>query len=129
MKKWLMLVVMVFVLSACGNNTWVLEKERVGEVGEVASYVNHLQLSLPDFRGYSVFTISEGKKMVVVSTGTPNQTLEFVELETTKERTTITVTEKQEETDENNPYILIGVSKIKGELVVVTEDGEEFEEK
>ncbi|MFN7253255.1 MAG: hypothetical protein ACK4M9_21145 [Anaerobacillus sp.] len=121
-----LLVLVITFLSACSSNTWVLEKDRLNEVGDVASYVGELQTNQTDFRGYRIFTISEGKKMVVVSSGTSNKTIEFTGADVTKNNTSISVVEVNKESDEENSYILIGLDKIEGELTVVTENGEEF---
>lgn len=77
----IILVLTVTMLSAC-SNTWVLEKDRLGEVGTVKNYVEQLQEDDTDFQGYRVFTISEGKKMVVVSSGSSDQILKFTEADT-----------------------------------------------
>ncbi|MBU8907470.1 hypothetical protein KH400_12710 [Desertibacillus haloalkaliphilus] len=116
---------MITLLSACGPNTWVLEKERLGEVGSIENYVWQLQNNKSEFRGYRIFTISEGKKMVVVSTGSSDQTLKFIDADVSN-HTTITVEEENKESDELNSYILIGIDQIKGELSVVSESGEEY---
>ncbi|SES18596.1 hypothetical protein SAMN04487944_12266 [Gracilibacillus ureilyticus] len=127
-KAYLILFIMIIFLSACNSNTWVLEKDRLSETGSVKDYVEQLQNDQTDFRGFRVFTISEGKKMVVVSTGTSNQTLEFIDANVADNSTTITVEGKSSETDEENAYILIGIDEIKGELSVVSESGETYSE-
>ncbi|MGD6873713.1 hypothetical protein ACQCU1_16160 [Sutcliffiella horikoshii] len=121
-------VLMTVFLSACGSNTWVLEKDRLDEVASVKNYVEQLQNDNTDFRGYKVFTISEGKKMVVVSSGTSNQTLKFKEADVSNNSTIITVEEESRKTEEKNSYILIGIDEIKGEFSVVNESGEEYKE-
>jgi hypothetical protein len=115
-------------LSACNNNTWVLEKDRLGEDPDIEHYVDELQSDYPDFKGYKVFTISEGSKMVVVSTGSSEQVLSFSEAEISNEKTTISVEEKTEKVKEENAYIMIGIDEIKGELSVVNESKEEYKE-
>ncbi|WP_062047358.1 hypothetical protein [Bacillus sp. JCM 19034] len=125
------LLIILFILgitflSACGPNTWVLEKERLGEVGSIENYVWQLQNKKTKFRGYRVFTISEGKKMVVVSTGSTDKTLEFTGADVSNNNTTISVEEVSKVSGEENSYILIGINKIKGELTVVNEREEKF---
>jgi|SRR5690625_105579 len=124
----ILFILTVAFLSACGSNTWVLEKDRLNEVGSIENYVEQLQSNHTGFRGYRVFTISEGKKMVVVSSGTSNQTLEFTGEDDSNNSTTITVEKETKETDEENTYILIGIDQIKGELTVVSDSGEEYKE-
>ncbi|WP_061809421.1 hypothetical protein [Rossellomorea vietnamensis] len=55
-------VIMVAFLSACGSNTWVLEKDRFDEVGSVKNYVEQLQNEHTEFQEFRVFTISEVRK-------------------------------------------------------------------
>lgn len=50
----------------------MLERDRFDEVGSVKNYVEQLQNEHTEFQEFRVFTISEGQKMVVVSTGTSN---------------------------------------------------------
>jgi len=122
------IVLVIVFLNACGRKTWVLEKDRLGEVNSVENYVEHLQNDSTGFRGYRVFTISEGKKMVVVSSGTSDQTLRFKKADVSNESTTITVEEEAMDTDEENPYILIGIDEIKGDFSVVNESQEKYKE-
>ena len=130
---------MMTFLSACGSNndnepfTWVLEKDRLVESGGIEDYVAQLQNEQPDyrpelteFRGYNVFTVSEGMKMVVVSTGLSDKTLEFTGADVSENNTTILVKEVNQESEEENSYILIGIEEIKGELTVFNENGDEF---
>ncbi|MGD6778154.1 hypothetical protein ACQCUO_21455, partial [Sutcliffiella horikoshii] len=62
--------------------------------------------------------------MVVVSSGTSNQTLKFKEADVSNNSTIITVEEESRKTEEKNSYILIGIDEIKGEFSVVNESGE-----
>ena len=81
-KRFLVLVLcfLSFGLVACGGYTpednWVLEKNRLDEVPEIEDYVTSLQVT-PDERGFKVFTIAEGRKMVVVSTGNAKKSLDL----------------------------------------------------
>ena len=141
MKKIFLLsfILMMTFLSACGSNndnepfTWVLEKDRLVESGGIEDYVAQLQNEQPDYRpeltevrGYNVFTVSEGMKMVVVSTGLSDKTLEFTGADVSENNTTILVKEVNQESEEENSYILIGIEEIKGELTVFNENGDEF---
>lgn len=78
----------------------MLEKNRLDGVGSVKNYVEQLQNNHTDSQGYRVFTISEGKKMVVVSSGTGNQTREFTGADVSNNFKTITVGEETKKTDE-----------------------------
>ncbi|MFD2923135.1 hypothetical protein ACFS6F_05145, partial [Halobacillus naozhouensis] len=134
MKKVLFVFMVIFISSilvACGGyspeNNWVLEKSRLGEVGEIETYVTKLQNN-SDTRGFKVFTISEGKKMVVVSSGNENKSLELDNVDIVLGDTKITLSESEKKNGENNPYIMVGLGAIEGELSVENVDGNSFEE-
>ncbi|MDA1675582.1 hypothetical protein [Bacillus cereus group sp. TH152-1LC] len=125
----LLFILMTMLLGACSfsvKNTWVLEKDRIAEASDVESYAKRLQNDKVDFRGYKVLTISEGKKMIVVSTGSTDKTLELTKADVSDNNTTILVKEKNKKSDEKNPFILIGINEIKGKLKVVNQSGDEF---
>lgn len=127
----LMFFVASLVLVACGgytpDNNWVLEKNRLDEVPEVESFVTSLQDN-PDKRGFKVFTISEGRKMVVVSTGNAERSLELNDVKVDSGGTKVILKEMESKNDEDNPYIMVGISAIKGELFVQVTDGNSYDE-
>lgn len=110
---------------------WVLEKDRIGEGSpDLEIFANYLQMH-DDVKGYQVFTISEGKKMVVVSLGSSekDKKLEVSDVKFSPKETIVTVKRKPAPTaNEKNPYILIGLDKIEGDLIVQDETGDRFEE-
>jgi ABC-type microcin C transport system duplicated ATPase subunit YejF len=130
MKKMSLILITfaITILSACSNSTWVLEKDRIGEDTDIERYADKLQSDYPDFRGYKVFTISEGSKMIVVSTGSSEQSLKFKDAIVTNDKTTITLEEENKQTSEENSFIMIGIEEIKGELSVVNESGDGYTE-
>ena len=81
----------------------------------------------PDRKGFKIINIAEGKLMVVVSTGTNKLELEAVDVEVLDDETIVTVREVEADSDEVNPYILIGLERKNGKLKVFNEDGEEYE--
>ncbi|MCY8147020.1 hypothetical protein [Bacillus inaquosorum] len=128
--KWVWLFVIMLLLAGCQSSYWVLEKDRIDEVPDIKSYVKDLQMH-DDVKGYQVFTISEGKKMVVVSLGCSDKAkkLEVSDVKFSPKETIVTVTRKPATNAyEKNPYILIGLDKIKGDLIVQDETGDRFEE-
>lgn len=65
--RWVWLFVIMLLLAGCQSSYWVLEKDRIGEgSSELELYANYLQTH-DDVKGYQVFTILEGRKMVIVS--------------------------------------------------------------
>lgn len=125
------LFVIMLLLAGCQSSYWVLEKDRIGEGSpDLEIYVNYLQMH-DDVKGYQVFTISEGKKMVVVSLGSNanDKQLEVSDVKYSPKETIVTVKRKPApEANEKNPYILIGLDKIEGEFIVQDEKGNRFEE-
>ncbi|NLS41513.1 hypothetical protein EYH65_14325 [Bacillus subtilis] len=125
------LFVIMLLLAGCQPSYWVLEKDRIGEGSpDLEIYANYLQMH-DDVKGYQVFTISEGKKMVVVSLGSSEneKQLEVSDVKFLPKETTVTVKRKPAPTaNEKNPYILIGLDKIEGEFIVQDETGSRFEE-
>ncbi|TXF69777.1 hypothetical protein FUA19_16570 [Bacillus subtilis] len=120
----------MLLLAGCQPFYWVLEKDRLDEVTDIKMYVNDLQMH-DDVKGYQVFTISEGKKMVVVSLGSSekDKKLEVSGVKYSPKETIVTVKRKPAPTaNEKNPYILIGLDKIEGDLIVQDETGGHFEE-
>ncbi|MEG7381561.1 hypothetical protein V5785_20050 [Bacillus subtilis] len=126
-----LLFVIMLLLAGCQSSYWVLEKDRIGEgSSELELYANYLQTH-DDVKGYQVFTILEGKKMVVVSLGSreKDKKLEVSGVKFSPKETIVTVTRKPApKANEKNPCILIGLDKIKGDLILQDESGERFEE-
>lgn len=121
------LLVIMVILSGCGKEYWVGKKNEIDKEPGVRQYVNYLQDEKPDRKGFKMFDIAEGKKMVVISTGTSKLELEAADVEVFDDETIITVKEVEVDSDEINPYILIGLEHKNGKLKVLNEEGEEYE--
>ncbi|MCG8396103.1 hypothetical protein LWS67_05715 [Bacillus atrophaeus] len=129
--RWVLLFVIMLLLAGCQSSYWVLEKDRIGEgSSELELYANYLQTH-DDVKGYQVFTILEGRKMVIVSLGSSEKEkkLEVSDVKYSPKETIVTVKRKSaSKANEKNPYILIGLDKIDGDLIVQDESGDRFEE-
>ncbi|MDQ4710993.1 hypothetical protein [Bacillus subtilis] len=128
--RWVWLFVIMLLLAGCQPSYWMLEKDRLDEVTDIKMYVNDLQMH-DDVKGYQVFTILEGRKMVIVSLGSSekDKKLEVSDVKFSPKETIVTVKRKPAPTaNEKNPYILIGLDKIEGEFIVQDEMGNRFEE-
>ena len=114
--------VVALALVGCGgytpDNHWVLEKDRVSEDPEIENFVSYLQRT-PDNKGFKVFTIAEGRKMVVVSTGNEAKSLKLDEVKAESGNTNVIVKEVENQNDEDNPYIMIGISAIHERLCTI----------
>lgn len=126
-KVFVGLFVMVMILSGCGKDYWVWNKKEIDKEPGVRQYVNYLQDEKPDRKGFKMIDIAEGKKMVVVSTGTNKLQLEALDVEVSDDETIVTVREVEADSDEINPFILIGLERKNGTLKVFNEEGEEYE--
>ncbi|NCT22911.1 hypothetical protein GWR57_02445 [Bacillus subtilis subsp. subtilis] len=129
--RWVWLFVIILLLVGCKPSYWVLEKDRIGEGSpDLEIYATYLQMH-DDVKGYQVFTISEGRKMVIVSLGSSekDKKLEVSDVKFSPKETIVTVKRNTAPTvNEKKPYILIGLDKIEGEFIVQDEMGNRFEE-
>lgn len=130
-SRWIWLFVIMLLLAGCQPSYWVLEKDRIGEGSpDLEIYANYLQMH-DDVKGYQVFTVLEGRKMVIVSLGSSekDKKLEVSGVKYSPKETVVTVKRKPAPTaNEKNPYILIGLDKIEGDLIVQDETRDRFEE-
>lgn len=126
--RWVWLFVIMLLLAGCQPSYWVLEKDWIGEGSlELELYANDLQTH-DDVKGYQVFTILEGRKMVIVSLGSSEKEKKL-EVSGVKYSPKETIKRKPApKANEKNPYILIGMDKIEGDLIVQDESGDRFEE-
>ncbi|WP_439846170.1 hypothetical protein M8C22_20790 [Bacillus spizizenii] len=130
-SRWIWLFVIMLLLAGCQPSYWVLEKDRIGEGSpDLEIYANYLQMH-DDVKGYQVFTVLEGRKMVIVSleSSEKDKKLEVSGVKYSPKETIVTVKRKPaSKANEKNPYILIGLDKIEGEFIVQDEMGSRFEE-
>jgi len=106
-KLFVGLFVMIMLLSGCGIEYWVGNKKDIDKEPGVRQYVNYIQNEKPERKGFKLIDINEGKKMVVVSTGTNKLELEAVDVEVSDNEIIVTIREVEADRDEVNPYILI----------------------
>ncbi len=127
MKKIILLLTLTLIVTtACSNNSWVIENNRISESPEIETYVNQLQSDKTDYKGYKVFTFAEGKKAVVISSGKEGEKLELVDVQTSSKDTAITVEETDDSLEVTNPYIVVGIDEIEGAFYVYEQNGEEY---
>ena len=133
-KKSLLCFIMLlcFVsLSACNSyeDYWVLEKSRYNEVPEMFDYFPKRAQENPSRVGYSIYTISEGRKMIALSVGSQHKgsKIEVTKFQEKGNTTYVTVNIKKGKSNEENPVILIGVSKLHKNIVIQDTDGRKYE--
>ncbi|MGN7387012.1 hypothetical protein [Sporosarcina sp. SAFN-015] len=104
-----------------------MNKKNLDDEPAVRAYVNYLQKDKTERKGFKVIDVAEGKKMVVISTGTRDLELEAVSVDYLDDQTIVTVREIEANSDEVNPYTLIGLKHPVSKFKVVNEDGEEYD--
>ncbi|MEH6851503.1 hypothetical protein SAMN04488168_11840 [Bacillus sp. 491mf] len=118
-------------LSACNSyeDYWVLEKSRYNEVPEMVDYFPKRAQENPSRVGYSTYTISEGRKMIALVVGSQHKgsEIEVTKFQEKGNTTYVTVNIKKGKSNEENPVILIGVSKLHKNIVIQDTDGNKYE--
>jgi hypothetical protein len=128
-KSSLLLALILILIAGCSNSEkswWVLQNNQLDNTPEIQSYVNELQSDKKEYKGYKVFTISEGKKAVVISLGREGNELELAEVHTSSKDTAITVKESSQSSKVANPYIVVGLDEIVGAFFVYGPHEEEY---
>jgi len=127
--KTLSIAILTLLIAGCSlfSDYWILEEERLSEVPEVRTYTERLQQDeYLDSATFSIFTISEERKMVVIFSGDKTKAFEFSHKKNTKKDQEIIVKEIDNETNHNNPFLLVGLDKIEGDLQVYNETTKEY---
>lgn len=107
MKKGLVFVWLVFILLAgC----------------KIQQYIDQLQTEAIDYRGYKIFSISEGSKAIVISTGEGSKQLRIAEMHQSSKDTAVTIAETEDHSNDKNTYIVVGIEEIVGAFFVFERD-------
>lgn len=103
MKGEIELKKLFMLLSGCGKEYWVGNKKDIDKEPGVRQYVNYIQNEKPERKGFKLIDNNEGKKMVVVSTGTNKLELKAVDVEVSDDETTVTVREVEADSEKSIP--------------------------
>ncbi|ENQ3077889.1 hypothetical protein [Bacillus multifaciens] len=132
-KKLLLSFIMLLCFvsfSACNSyeDYWVLEKSRYNEAPEMIDYFPKRAQENPSLVGYSTYTISEGRKMIALAVGSQHKgsEIEVTKFQEKGDTTYVTVNIKKGKSNEENPVILIGVSKLHKNIVIQDTDGKKY---
>jgi hypothetical protein len=104
--------IFILLLAGCGNEYQQLSEENVES--EISDYINKLDNS--NQKEYQVFDSEDGKEIVVISSGEPSKKIKLAEVHMTSLDTVITVEESINQEDQ--PYIIVELSDIKGAFYV-----------
>ncbi len=106
---------------------WIGKKRDYGD--EVSIYTQQLQEDT-SIRGYKAFTISEGDKGIVLSLGgkMAGNNIEVLDVKEQGNTTIIEIRTFYNQSAEKNPWILIGLNRLKSEVVIMDTDGTLYEE-
>lgn len=122
MKKHIVLIniFIVYFLTSCSQavDYSILDEKTVDNLTSVAAYVDELQASNTDYKGFKVFDTSDGKKVVVISSGEPNRTLRVNQVEQSSKDTSITVVEVDLPSEQKNSYVVVRLDEIVGAFYV-----------
>lgn len=117
---------MAVILSGCGENFTVIEEDKMKEFPEVHNYIELLQKEKPDYRGYKVFTNEDGAKIVVISAGSGSKSLKLSRVHQSGKDTAIEFEERNIESEDVNPYLIVELDDIVGAFYVYEVQKEEI---
>lgn len=122
MKKYivLILILIVVLLTSCTQTVdyTILDEEKIHSMTAVSTYLDELQSSNAEYKGYKVFNISDLNKVVVISSGEPNKTLKIHNIEKSSKDTGITIVQTDLPSEQKNSYVAIELDEIIGALFV-----------
>ena len=119
----------VFIVSADYLNKvdyWVIKKRDFE--GEIITYAEGLQND-PTIRGYRTFTISEGDPGIVLSLGDQmaGNNIEVLDVKEDGGTTVIQIRTFYNQSPDKNPYIMIGLNRLKQDVIIMDTDGTIYE--
>ncbi|MFS0785487.1 hypothetical protein ABC345_03775 [Shouchella sp. 1P09AA] len=101
-----------------GNGYWVLKNDYANELqsnglrnSQNQTYVNNNVFFVED--------VSEGKKMAVIFSGDEDVAYLLADIDIQDTETIITVEESANTEDLTNPYLLVGMDELNGDLTVI----------
>ncbi|EIT84876.1 hypothetical protein A374_14330 [Fictibacillus macauensis ZFHKF-1] len=107
---------------------WVIEKTDHMGSEDALAYSKQLEIN-PSIKGYKIFTISEGKKGVMLSLGEQRagNTIQVKSVKGQGDETVIEVSSTHNKSQEKNPWIMIGVDSLQSNVIVKDVDGTVYE--
>jgi len=133
-KKLVFTFVILFVVSYSAFmylnkvDYWVVKKTHYFSAGDVGSYMQQLQKDTT-IQGYKTFTISEGNKGVVLSLGEKmaGNNIEVLDVKENGRTTEIKIRTFYNQSSERNPVIMIGLDRLKSEIIIMDTNGTIYE--
>lgn len=106
---------------------WVGKKVNYGD--EVDLYSQQLQKHT-NIKGYKTFTVSEGDKAIVLSLGEKmaGNNIEVLDVKEKANTTIIKIRTFYNQSNEKNPWIMIGLNRLKSNIVIMDTDGTIYKE-
>lgn len=107
---------------------WIVKKTHYSYDGELGLYLQQLQKDT-SIQGYKTFTISEGNKGIVLSLGgeMAGNNIEVLDVEEQGKTTIIKIRTFYNQSNEKNPVIAIGLSRVQPEIVIMDTNGTIYE--
>lgn len=136
-KKCVLTIIVIFVLCAFVFSAMnQIEYWTVKKSDQVLAHDNELGLYIKkvkkdsNMRGFEVFPLGEDAKAIVLSLGgaMEGSNIEVLNVEEEYDKTIVKVKSFYNNSSEPNPFIIIGLDRIKSEIEVIDTDGTMYEE-
>lgn len=110
-------------------NYWIDDKTVQDQDGNILAHLHNIETDT-SIKGFKVFTIMEGQKEIALSLGEKmaGNRIEVTDVENKEGQTEVHIRTTYNQSEEKNPYILVGLDNEESEIVVTDTDGTVYEE-
>lgn len=110
-------------------NYWIDDKTVQDQDGNILAHLHNIETDT-SIKGFKVFTIMEGQKEIALSLGEKmaGNSIEVTDVENKEGQTEVHIRTTYNQSEEKNPYILVGLDNEESEIVVIDTDGTVYEE-
>ncbi|WOD61912.1 YesK-like family protein [Niallia taxi] len=110
-------------------NYWIDDKTVQDQDGNILAHLHNIETDT-SIKGFKVFTIMEGQKEIALSLGEKmaGNRIEVTDVENKEGQTEVHIRTTYNQSEEKNPYILVGLDNEESEIVVIDTDGTVYEE-
>lgn len=108
---------------------WIDDKTEQDKDGDILAHLHNIATDT-SIKGYKVFTIMEGQKEIALSLGDnmAGNRIEVTDVENKEGQTEVHIRTTYNQSEEKNPYILVGLDNEESQIVVIDTDGTVYEE-
>lgn len=110
-------------------NYWIDDKTVQDQDGNILAHLHNIETDT-SIKGFKVFTVMEGQKEIALSLGEKmaGNRIEVTDVENKEGQTEVHIRTTYNQSEEKNPYILVGLDNEESEIVVIDTDGTVYEE-